>query len=96
MRLLRRITSARHIDAAVIGVLHDETDAIWTLDRQLGAPAVAPKLEAHIDQLQDSLRHSLSPAAASRSPPPCPCHRARSARQRRRITDLARRIGAAA
>jgi len=59
--LLRRISSARYIDAAVIGVLQGETDAIRMLDRRLGAPAVAPKLEAHIDQLQDSLRHSLSP-----------------------------------
>ncbi len=59
--LLRRITSARHIDASVISVLQGETDSIRMLDRRLGAPAVAAKLEAHIDQLQDSLRHSLSP-----------------------------------
>jgi tetratricopeptide (TPR) repeat protein len=59
--LLRRITSARHIDASVIGVLQGETDSIRMLDRRLGAPAVAAKLGAHIDQLHDSLRHSLSP-----------------------------------
>jgi transcriptional regulator with XRE-family HTH domain len=59
--LLRRIASARYIDAAVIGILQGETDAIRMLDRRLGGPAVASKLVAHIDQLQDSLRHSLSP-----------------------------------
>jgi tetratricopeptide (TPR) repeat protein len=59
--LLRRITSARYLDASVIHVLQGETNAIRLLDRRLGAPAVAGKLEAHIAQLQDSLRHSLSP-----------------------------------
>lgn len=59
--LVRRIASARHIDPAVIGVLQGETDAIRMLDRRLGAPAVAAKLEAHIDYLRDGLRHSLSP-----------------------------------
>jgi tetratricopeptide (TPR) repeat protein len=59
--LLRRITSARHIDASVIQVLQGETDAIRLLDRRLGGSAVAAKLDAHIDQLHDSLRHSISP-----------------------------------
>ncbi len=42
-------------------VLQDETDTIRLLDRRLGAPAVAAKLDAHIAQLQDSLHHSLTP-----------------------------------
>jgi transcriptional regulator with XRE-family HTH domain len=59
--LLRRISSARYIDAPVIQLLQDETNAIRLLDRRLGAPAVAAKLEAHIDQLEDSLHHTLTP-----------------------------------
>jgi transcriptional regulator with XRE-family HTH domain len=60
--LLRRISGSRHVDDSVIGVLQDETNAIRLLDRKLGAPAVAAKLEAHIGQLKDSLHHSLTPA----------------------------------
>jgi tetratricopeptide (TPR) repeat protein len=60
--LLRQISSARYVDSAVIQVLQGETDAIRLLDRRLGVPAVAAKLEAHIAQLQASLSHSLSPA----------------------------------
>jgi tetratricopeptide (TPR) repeat protein len=59
--LLRRISSARYIDASVIRVLQDETNALRLLDRRLGAPAVAAKLDAHIAQLRDSLRHSIAP-----------------------------------
>jgi tetratricopeptide (TPR) repeat protein len=58
--------SARYIDDTVIGVLQDETDAIRLLDRRLGAPAIAAKLEAHIAHLCDSLRHSLSPQRRAR------------------------------
>jgi len=59
--LLRQISSARYVDASVIQVLQGETEAIRLLDRRLGVPAVAAKLEAHIGQVRDSLRHSLSP-----------------------------------
>ncbi len=59
--LLRQIATARNIDAGVLRVLQGETDAIRLLDRRLGAPAVAPKLEAHISQVETSLRHSLRP-----------------------------------
>jgi tetratricopeptide (TPR) repeat protein len=59
--LLRQISTARYVDASVIGVLQGETDAIRLLDRRLGAPAVAAKMEAHIAQVQASLCHSLSP-----------------------------------
>jgi transcriptional regulator with XRE-family HTH domain len=59
--LLRQIASARYIDADLIGVFQGETDTIRLLDRHLGAPNVAVKLEAHITHVQDALRHSLSP-----------------------------------
>jgi tetratricopeptide (TPR) repeat protein len=59
--LLRRIAVARHIDESVIGALQAETDAIRLLDRRLGAPAVADKLQMHIGQLDSTLRHSLRP-----------------------------------
>lgn len=59
--LLRQISSARYVDASVIQVLQSETDAIRLLDRRLGVPAVAAKLEAHIAQVEASLCHSLSP-----------------------------------
>jgi transcriptional regulator with XRE-family HTH domain len=59
--LLRRIASARNIDPSVVQVLQSETDAVRLLDRRLGAPAVAAKLEAHITHLQSGLRHSLLP-----------------------------------
>jgi tetratricopeptide (TPR) repeat protein len=59
--LLRQITAARNIDAVVVGALQGETDTIRLLDRRLGAPAVAAKLEAHIGQVETSLRHSLRP-----------------------------------
>jgi len=65
--LLRRITSARYIDNTVLEVLQNETDAIRLLDRRLGAPAIAAKLEAHMfAHLCDSLRHSLSPQRRAR------------------------------
>jgi tetratricopeptide (TPR) repeat protein/predicted XRE-type DNA-binding protein len=57
----RRIASARGIDAAVIRALHSETDAIRVMDRRLGAPAVAAKLQAHIEYVEMSLRYSLRP-----------------------------------
>jgi tetratricopeptide (TPR) repeat protein len=59
--LLRQITAARSIDTAVIQALQGETDTIRLLDRRLGAPAVAAKLEAHIGQIENCLRHSLRP-----------------------------------
>jgi tetratricopeptide (TPR) repeat protein len=64
--LLRQITAARNIDTTVIQVLQQETDAIRLLDRRLGAPAVAGKLEAHITHLDASLRYSLRPGNRQR------------------------------
>ena len=60
--LLERITAARGIDQAVIAVLQAETDAIRLLDRRIGAPAVAGKLEAHIAHVEAGLRYSLRPS----------------------------------
>ena len=59
--LLRQITAARSIDRSVVRVLQGETDTIRLLDRRLGAPAVAGKLEAHITHIETSLRYSLRP-----------------------------------
>lgn len=59
--LRQRITSARYIDATAIGILQHHTDSIRLQDRQLGAPAVAAKLETHIAQLSRGLRLTLSP-----------------------------------
>jgi transcriptional regulator with XRE-family HTH domain len=59
--LLRQLASARNIDAPLIHVLQDETNTIRLLDRRLGAPTVAPKLQAHISQIGASLSYSLSP-----------------------------------
>jgi transcriptional regulator with XRE-family HTH domain len=60
--LLRQVTSARYLDAAIIDVLQQETNAIRLLDRKLGAPAVADKLNAHIAHLDSSLHHCVSTA----------------------------------
>jgi tetratricopeptide (TPR) repeat protein len=59
--LLRQITAARSIDSADIRVLQAETDTIRLLDRRLGAPAVAGKLEAHISYVEAGLRYSIRP-----------------------------------
>jgi transcriptional regulator with XRE-family HTH domain len=59
--LLRQLASARNIDDSIIQILQEETNTIRLLDRRLGAPAVAAKLEAHITHLGASLRHSLHP-----------------------------------
>jgi transcriptional regulator with XRE-family HTH domain len=59
--LLRQIASARNIDDSIIEILQEETGTIRLLDRRLGAPAVAAKLEAHIVHLGTTLRHSLQP-----------------------------------
>ena len=59
--LLRQIASARNIDTSIIEVLQEETNTVRLLDRRLGAPAVAAKLEAHITHLDTTLRHSLHP-----------------------------------
>ena len=59
--LLRQITAAKGIDSTVIRVLQSETDGIRLLDRRMGAPAVAGKLEAHISHLENSLSYSLRP-----------------------------------
>ena len=59
--LLRQITAARSIDSTVVRVLQAETDNIRLLDRRLGAPAVAGKLEAHISHVETGLRYSLRP-----------------------------------
>jgi len=60
--LLRRIASASYLDVSAIQLLQEETNTIRLLDRRLGAPAVAAKLEAHIGQLQDGLHHCLTPS----------------------------------
>ena len=59
--LVRQITAARSIDGTVVRVLQGETDNIRLLDRRLGAPAVAGKLEAHISHIETGLRYSLRP-----------------------------------
>jgi tetratricopeptide (TPR) repeat protein len=59
--LLQQITATRSIDGTVVRVLQSETDAIRLLDRRMGAPAVAGKLEAHIGHLESSLSYSLRP-----------------------------------
>jgi tetratricopeptide (TPR) repeat protein len=64
--LLQQITAARSIDASVIRILQGETETIRLLDRRLGAPAVAGKLEAHISQVETSLYYSLLPGNRER------------------------------
>lgn len=59
--LLRQLASARNIDTSIVEILQEETNTIRLLDRRLGAPAVAAKLEAHIAHVAVSLRHSLLP-----------------------------------
>jgi tetratricopeptide (TPR) repeat protein len=59
--LLRQITAASGVDTTVIRALQNETDTIRLLDRRLGAPAVAGKLEAHITHIETCLRYSLRP-----------------------------------
>ena len=59
--LLRQITAARSIDSTVVRVIQGETDNIRLLDRRLGAPVVAGKLEAHISHIETGLRYSLRP-----------------------------------
>jgi len=59
--LLRQITAASSIDGTVLRVLQGETDNIRLLDRRLGAPAVAGKLEAHITYIETGLQYSLRP-----------------------------------
>lgn len=59
--LLQQITAARAIDGTVVRILQSETDAIRMLDRRMGAPAVAGKLEVHIGHLESSLAYSLRP-----------------------------------
>jgi transcriptional regulator with XRE-family HTH domain len=59
--LLRQITAAERIDGTVVRVLQGETDNIRLLDRRMGAPAVAGKLEAHIGHIETGLRYSLRP-----------------------------------
>jgi len=46
----------------VVAALQSETETIRLLDRRLGAPAVAAKLEAHIGQVETGLRYSLRPS----------------------------------
>jgi transcriptional regulator with XRE-family HTH domain len=60
--LVRQITAAHRIDGVVVGALQSETETIRLLDRRLGAPAVAAKLEAHIGQVETGLRYSLRPS----------------------------------
>ena len=60
--LLREIASARSIDPTIVRILQEETDTIRLLDRRLGAPAVAAKLEAHISHVGAGLHYSLHPA----------------------------------
>lgn len=64
--LLQQITTARSIDGTVLSVLQGETDAVRLLDRRMGAPAVADKLEAHIRHLDISLRYSMRPGNRQR------------------------------
>ncbi|HUY44804.1 MAG TPA: XRE family transcriptional regulator [Streptosporangiaceae bacterium] len=64
--LLRQIASARNIDTSIIEILQEETNTIRLLDRRLGAPAVAAKLEAQIAHVSTSLRHTLSPGRRQR------------------------------
>ena len=60
--LVRQITAARSIDGVVVAALQSETETIRLLDRRLGAPPVAAKLEAHIGQVETGLRYSLRPS----------------------------------
>ena len=60
--LVRQITAARNIDGVVVAALQSETETIRLLDRRLGAPTVAAKLEAHIGQVETGLRYSLRPS----------------------------------
>jgi transcriptional regulator with XRE-family HTH domain len=60
--LVREITAARNIDGVVVAALQSETETIRLLDRRLGAPTVAAKLEAHIGQVETGLHYSLRPS----------------------------------
>jgi tetratricopeptide (TPR) repeat protein len=59
--LAAQLAAARGIDRAVIRLLQGETDAIRLLDRQIGAPPIAGKLESHLAHVEAGLRHSLRP-----------------------------------
>jgi len=59
--LRRMLEATRRVDQSVIGLLHQQLDAIRRLDRQLGAVVVRGELKAKIEQVSRLISHSLMP-----------------------------------
>ncbi|RJL31812.1 helix-turn-helix domain-containing protein [Bailinhaonella thermotolerans] len=59
--LRARLNAASSIDLALAELMATETDQLRRLDRRLGAPALADKLRAHVNQVETALRHGVRP-----------------------------------
>ena len=57
--LRSRIASSSRVDAALITLLHTQTDTIRRLDRRLGAPVLLDQMRAHVVTLEMLLAHAV-------------------------------------
>ncbi|MCU1447953.1 MAG: hypothetical protein JWP02_123 [Acidimicrobiales bacterium] len=58
--LLQRLHMAQAVDPELAHILKSETEMIRLLDRRLGNVAAAEKMRAHITQVEQALRYSVS------------------------------------
>lgn len=61
--LAQRITLAESIDHRMAETLAQQTELLRTMDRQLGAPAIAEQMRAHLKALDDALAYAVLPRA---------------------------------
>ncbi|GAA1031455.1 hypothetical protein GCM10009557_26880 [Virgisporangium ochraceum] len=61
--LAQRIALAESIDHRMAETLAQQTELMRTMDRQLGAPAIAEQMRAHLKALDDALAYAVLPRA---------------------------------
>ncbi|MGW1994103.1 XRE family transcriptional regulator [Embleya sp. NPDC001921] len=61
IELMTRLESARAVDDEMLALLRFQTNAIRLKDRRLGAAVVAEEMSAHINQVDQLLKHAMKP-----------------------------------
>lgn len=61
--LAARIDSFKSVDIGMVSTLEQQTELFRSMDRQIGAPAIAEQMRSHIQTLENALAYTVLPSA---------------------------------
>lgn len=61
--LADRIETSKSVDVGMVDTLMQQTELFRSMDRQIGAPAIADQMHAHVETLENALAYAVLPSS---------------------------------